>query len=107
MMPIPRLEVLTDKEQSMATAFLFELPGVTREQYEALMRDLDLGGKPAAGNLFHVAGPAEGGWWALDVWESPERLQQYVDEKLGAAMQRHNFPPVQPKMMAVENVLKG
>jgi hypothetical protein len=90
----------------MSTAFLFELPGVTKEQYDALMRDLDLRGHPAPGNHVHVAGPMEGGWWALDVWESPERLQQYVDEKLGAAMAKHRFPQVAPKMMPVANLLK-
>jgi hypothetical protein len=90
----------------MPTAFLFELHGVTQQQYEALMRDLDLGGHPAPGNHFHVAGPMEGGWWALDVWESPERLQQYVNQKLGPAMAKHHFPQIQPKMMPVMNMLK-
>ena len=90
----------------MATAFLFEFPGVTQEQYDAVMRDLTQAqGKPAPGNHFHAAGPMEGGWWALDVWESPERLQQYLEEELGAAIQRHGLPAVQPRMLSVYNML--
>ena len=74
-----------------------EFPGVTQEQYEAVMRDLTQAqGKPAPGNYFHAAGPMEGGWWALDVWESPERLQQYLEEELGAAIQRHDLPLCNP-----------
>lgn len=91
----------------MPTAFLFELPGVTREQYDALMKDLNLGGKPAVGNHFHVAGPMDGGWWAMDVWDSPERLQQYVASDLGPAMENHRFPQVQPRMFPVHNMLKS
>ncbi len=90
----------------MATAYLFEFPGVTQEQYDGLMKDLDLHGKPADGNHFHVAGPMEGGWWAMDVWDSPERLQHYLGEKLGAAIQRHGLPAIQPRMLPVHNMLK-
>src|SRR5437764_1369145 len=45
----------------MAVAMLLEWPGATIEQYDAVIRDLDLGGKSYRGGIFHVAGPAEGG----------------------------------------------
>ncbi len=90
----------------MATAFLFKLPGVTQQQCEPLMRDLNLGGHPAPGNHLHVAGPVDGGWWAFDVWESPERLQQYVNEALGPAMAKHHFPQIQLRVVLVQNMLR-
>jgi hypothetical protein len=43
----------------------------------------------------------------LDVWDSPERLEQYVASDLGPAMQKHHFPQVQPKMFQVHNMLKS
>jgi hypothetical protein len=71
-----------------------------RSAFEILSRD------PWAHHR-HVAGPMDGGWWALDVWDSPERLQQYVASDLGPAMQKHRFPQVQPKMFQVHNMLKS
>ena len=90
----------------MAVAVLLEFPGVTREQYERVMADLHLDGHPAPGNNFHAAGPTEGGWWALDVWDSPERMQEYFAQELGAVLQRHGLPAVQPRMLEVSNLLK-
>jgi hypothetical protein len=52
----------------MAVAMLLEWPGVTLEQYDAVVRDLDLGGKAGPGGIFHVAGPGEGGLRVVDVW---------------------------------------
>ena len=90
----------------MAVAALLEFPGVTREQYESVIADLDLGGKPAPGNSFHAAGPMAGGWWALDVWDSPERMGEYFSQELGAVLQRHGLPNVQPRLLEVSNLLK-
>ena len=56
----------------MALAFLLEFPGVTQEQYDKVLEKLQLGGKTYQGGIFHVAGPMEGGWRVVDVWESEE-----------------------------------
>jgi heme-degrading monooxygenase HmoA len=34
----------------------------------------------------HIAGPVEGGWRVITVWESEERFQQFRDETLLPAM---------------------
>src|SRR3954451_18294111 len=35
--------------------------------------------------IIHSAGPAEGGWYIYDIWESREAFQRFMDEKLGPA----------------------
>ena len=55
----------------MAVVQIHELPGVTREQYEQAMRELNLAGPPTGSHL-HASGPMEGGWRIVEVWESEE-----------------------------------
>ena len=73
----------------MAIALLFELAELSSEQAAAVLRELDLGGKPAPGQLLHVEGPMEGGGTrVVDVWESEAAFQAFAQEKLGPIMQR-------------------
>jgi len=41
---------------------IMTFPGVTQEQYEAVLQQLNLGGRMPPGGIFHAAGPVEGGW---------------------------------------------
>ena len=34
----------------------------------------------------HSAGPAEGGWYIYDIWESREAFQRFTDEQVQAAV---------------------
>ena len=83
----------------MATAYLFEIPGITQDQGAAIIRELGLGGKPPAGQVLHVEGPMEGGLRVVDVWESQEALDAFVRDRLMPAIQRlgiafpENFGP--------------
>jgi hypothetical protein len=84
----------------MAVAFLIEIPGFTPEQGAVVLRELGLDTNPAAGQLFHLEGPMEGGMRIVDVWESPEAFQTFVQERLAAAFQKAGatFPAdMQPK----------
>ena len=71
----------------MAVGMLLNLPGVTQEQYEQVnekmwghfpMRPEDA----PDGLLMHSAGASEDGWYAYDIWESPEDFQNFVDNRL-------------------------
>ena len=73
----------------MAVAFIFELPDFTAEQSAAVLRELELDTNPVAGQVFHLEGPMEGGGTrVVDVWESPEALQTFVQGRLAAAFQK-------------------
>jgi len=91
----------------MAVAYLMQFAGVTPEQYDAVMQELNLGSKPPKGALLHMAGPSEDGWRVVDVWESQEIFDAFVSAKLGPAL-HHAGIVEQPAIMAwpVHNVLK-
>jgi hypothetical protein len=91
----------------MAIAFVFELPGLSAEQAAAIIRELDLGGKPPAGQILHVEGPMEGGGTrGMDVWESREALEDFVQTRLGPLMQRMGIIPPPPTIWPVTTILK-
>ena len=84
----------------MAVAFLLEIPGFTPEQSAAVLHELGLDKNPAAGQIFHLEGPMDGGMRVVDVWESPEAFQAFVQERLAAAFQKVGFTfpaDMQPK----------
>ena len=90
----------------MAISILFQAPGMTKAQYDRVVRGLDAAGhgKPK-GRLYHVASPLEGGWQVLDVWESQETFDKFgtvllpLLEKAGVKM-----PP--PKITPVHNIIR-
>jgi hypothetical protein len=73
----------------MAIAFLIEIPGMTPEHGAAVLRELGLQDRPPAGQILHIEGPMEGGGMRIvDVWESQEVFQAFVQERLAAAFER-------------------
>jgi hypothetical protein len=89
----------------MAIAFLLEWPGVTPEQYDAVIRDLDLHDKVSPGQLYHAAGPVENGWRIVDVWESPERFQAFLTSRLLPTLERHDIGAPQASPWPVYHTL--
>jgi hypothetical protein len=73
----------------MAVAVLVELPGFTAAMYDAVIEEMGLGGRPPEGSTFHVSGPYEGGWRAVDVWESREQFEQFARDQLSPLAQKH------------------
>ncbi len=58
--------------EGMPFVMHFEYPNITGDQYEAAVEKVELEPDSPDGMLFHVAGPMEGGWRVIDVWESEE-----------------------------------
>jgi len=84
----------------MAVEFLLEMTSFTPEQSAAVLQALGLDEKPAAGQVMHLEGPMEGGMRIVDVWDSAEAFQAFVQERLAAAFQKAGatFPAdMQPK----------
>ncbi len=88
----------------MAIAMLFEVSSLTQEQYDAVAREVGL---PAPGRIFHLAGPMEGGWRVLEVWESQEAADTFYRERLGQALQNVGITDVQPKVFQVHNIVSA
>ncbi len=85
----------------MAIATLAEVPGLTQEQYDDAVREVGL---PAPGQIFHLAGPMEGGWRVLEVWESQEAADTFYHERLEQALQNAGITGVQQTVFQVHNI---
>ncbi len=78
----------------MTIAMLVEFPGMTEEQYRTAMLELQRSGAPG-GELFHVAGPTEGGWRIVEGWES----QEAADAFYGSAQFRQLITTMTPPII--------
>jgi hypothetical protein len=65
----------------MALAILAEIPDLTREQYEMVVKKVNEAGPPA-GALFHAGGPIEGGYRVIEVWASREAADAFYGSAL-------------------------
>jgi len=66
----------------MAVVMRMEWPAVTPEQYDKVREIVDWEQAVADGAIFHIAFFDEGGFKVVDVWESPEAFQTFVDNRL-------------------------
>lgn len=88
----------------MAVMVIIEAPGVGPEQYDQVMRDMALtADELPAGLLSHVAGPTVDGWLVVDVWEDLDGFERFVEDGLGAAVERAGIPPLTPRVIPVHN----
>jgi hypothetical protein len=72
----------------MAYGIVHHFPGGTKEQYEASIAAVHPSdGSLPAGQIFHAAGPSEGGWTIMAVHESQESWEQFRDGILMPKMQ--------------------
>lgn len=72
----------------MAYAIVHHFPGGTREQYETTLAAVHPGGGLPAGQTFHAAGPAPGGWTIMAVHDSKESWERFRDQTLMPRMKQ-------------------
>ena len=70
----------------MAVVAIAVLPGGSQETYENVSTKVLSGGQLPEGCQVHVAGPVDEGWRIITVWDSPEHLQRFRNEKLLPAL---------------------
>jgi hypothetical protein len=80
----------------MAVGFMFEVQGGTSAQYDHIMADLNVAENPIVGLLSHTAGPMEGGWRVIDIWENDGAFETFVSTRLQGAIERSGMP--EPKL---------
>ena len=81
----------------MSTVMLMEWAGITQDQYNQVVRALDLENNPSAGGIFHVAGFRAGTLQVVDIWESQQAFERFQKERLTAAAQKVGITS-QPKV---------
>ena len=90
----------SEAEAPMTIAMIFDAKGVTLQQYTQVTNELKMTENMPKGMIEHVAGPSEGGWTVIELWESEADARAFFDDRLGAALKRANIS-VQPKVFAV------
>ena len=92
----------------MAIAVMQDFPAGTQQQYDQvvaqLQAKLNLGGHSPQGNLYHTAGPIEGGWRIVDVWESQDAFNAFMGV-LGPMAQSAGVPQPQVTVWPIHNIL--
>jgi hypothetical protein len=83
------------------------IAGLTQEQYDKIIEELQAGDITAPGRIVHVAGPMEGGWQVVDVFESQAAFEQFVGGRLGPVMQKLGIAPPPITLSPVHNMLRG
>jgi hypothetical protein len=90
-------------ETDMAEVFILEFEGFDQAAYDAVNAelgiDMDSGeGDWPAGLHTHLAGPTESGWIVVEVWESQEDQDAFMQSRLGGAL--HNAGVTKPPKRA-------
>lgn len=73
----------------MAYGVVHFFPGGTREQYEASIAAVHPSrDQLPAGQIYHAAGPSEGGWTVVAIHDTKEHWEQFRDNILLPRMQQ-------------------
>jgi hypothetical protein len=96
----------------MGYAVVHFFPGGTKEQYEASLAAVhpDRNQLPA-GQIFHSAGPSDGGWTIVAIHDTKESWEQFRDNQLMPRLQAGvdgGFPtPPQEQAFEIYNQQQG
>jgi len=69
---------------------IYDVPGGTLEQYEQV--DERLGSEKPEGVHVHIAGKTDAGFRVIEVWDSPEHIERFMEQGLGEALQEAQIP---------------
>ena len=93
----------------MAIGILIESNDWTRETYEEINRQMFGSPRPSAsleGLIIHTAGEGPNGWRVVDVWESREHFDRFMEEKVMPAAQGIGAPNIgEPQIWELDHVL--
>ncbi len=99
----------------MPVGVLMTMPGVKQKQYEQINKELfghypfESGDAPD-GLIVHSAGPAPGGWWVYDIWETKDKFERFGETRLGPAVREAtgaDFGANQPDFYEIANLVPG
>lgn len=89
----------------MAVLAIFTGNGITKEMYESVRKEVTWESRHPAGGLIHAAAFDEGGnLHVVDLWESIEAMNAFVDGRLMPAMKKLGVPPPSVSVYPAFNV---
>ena len=89
----------------MAFGITFDIPGMTREQYDRLAPRLNAMTKGQPGFIVHFSGPTESGYRVTEIWESEADQQRFSREQVAPIFQEERIPAAKVETFPVENIL--
>jgi hypothetical protein len=66
----------------MAVAMFMHWPGVTSDQYDAVMARLGLDANPPAGGIMHLAAVTDEGLEVCDIWQTEQAFTSYLEQRM-------------------------
>lgn len=83
---------------------LFEIPGMTAAQYDAIVNELNaVGGFPHKQRPSHIAWQDGNNWCVTDVWNSQEELMDFGQQTLFPIFAKLGITPVPPRIFPVHH----
>lgn len=89
----------------MSIVVISVAPGIGAEQDTALMAALDLEANPPAGARLRLAGPTDGGWRIISVWDSQGDFDAFVRDRLAPTFERVGRPLPEFEVSSLESVI--
>jgi hypothetical protein len=81
------------KKSSMAVLCILAGEGFTKEMYEELKKEVDWEHNQPTGEVFHSIGfDNSGGYHVVDIWESEQDFNNFINNKIKPAMDKINAP---------------
>jgi hypothetical protein len=82
-------------------AVVFEMPGGTAQQYDAVWDILRKQGLDhPKGLIHHIGAPTKNGWMVVDTWESEAAFNEFT-KVLMPAIAQTGFPKSEPKILPI------
>ena len=93
----------------MAVAIEMNYPGATLAQYDEVIKIMGAtpGGLHPDGALFHWIAKTDDGFRVVDVWESKEQFERFVQEKIGPLGEQLGMAKPEMRFVDIYNYLTG
>lgn len=89
----------------MPVLAIFRGKGITKTMYESLRKEVHWENQLPDGAVFHVAGfDDKGDLHVADVWESTEKMNKFVEDRLLPAMKRLKIPAPEVEAYPTHNI---
>ena len=90
----------------MSVIVIAETPGLDAAGYERIVKEQGhRAGELPQGCTAHFAGPVDGGWRVVAVWDSAQRVAEFGRTVLAPAMQRAGLTPGRPQVSPLQYTL--
>lgn len=83
----------------MALMVTYDEPKVTRDDYDAMRKQIDWENGPPVGCLLHMSYFDDAGLHTVDIWDSEAELEAYLAKRFNPALKTLQLPLAKPKVI--------